>query len=116
MVQNLICLVSEHFYGELVVKRTEKHSVVHLIESKRGFKYFIMSRYATEVTFHQCNRYFGLMQEIKVFFSKKYRSYGLTVEVLIVRNELVMFRLQSYPRPVAGIRIMQQNFDMHSQN
>lgn len=113
LMHNFITATHKHIYEELVVNFTSSYTVSKLKVSKSAFKSFPYARYATDVTFQQCFRPAGSMQEGKIFFSGKHKLYGLKVEVSVLPNGLAAFCSPHYPGSKSDISIMHDMENEH---
>lgn len=106
LIHNFVSVLHKHIYESLVVEFTSSYTVTKLKSTGNAFKNFPYARYATDVTFQQCFRPSGSMQEGKVFFSGKHKLYGLKVEVSVLPNGLATFCSSHYPGSKSDISIM----------
>ena len=65
----------------MVTNTEEKSSMNYVANENRLSKKFPYARFATNVTFQQCNRPMGNHQESKSYYSAKHKLYGYKVEV-----------------------------------
>lgn len=91
LIQKFANAIADFVYNELVEGLALQWNKDELRKKCKTFKLFLYALYATDVTFQQCDRSTGLMQDGKVHFSEKHNLSGRKVEVSVFPNGLALF-------------------------
>lgn len=106
-------LLSPMVFEKLVVLLAGQSTMTTLADKKETFAHFPYAMYATDVTFQQCNRPSGSMQEGKIYYSGKHKLYGLKVEMSVLPNGLAIMCSESFPGSTSDISIMSRRAIVH---
>lgn len=85
-----------------------------LLQERKTFKNFPTSRYTTDVTFQQLILPLGTHEDAKKNYTRKYKLYGLKVEVSVALLLLATFRSPFFPVTVSDIDIVYNELHTHN--
>lgn len=115
-ITKFVDLLVDYMYLHYVEKIREKYTMEYLINENVYFHNYKYCRYATDVTFQQCNRPCGNMQEGKKYFSGKHKLYGYKVEASVLPNGLCIGFTYHQPGSTSDFDIFTRNLEFHKNN
>lgn len=115
IIHRYVETVEKGAFKLLVEDKRDFFKMKKLIEKGTLFNNYPEALYATDVTFQQCNRPTGIMEETKVYYSGKHHLYGYKTEMSVLPNGLAIGMSTCYPGSVSDIEIFRKNGKWHEE-
>lgn len=113
LVVQFVKTVAKVAFKLLVENKRAFFKMKLMVEKESLFKNYLEALYATDVTFEQCKRLTGLLEDTRMFYGGKNHFYGYETKVSVSLNEIAIKMSTFYPGSVFGIEIFRKTKDWH---